>query len=74
MRSVALGGLLVISIWASAMAVLVLIDTAVLAIGSSWLRSLIGLLIFGAWVLAWYLVLRAVVRRVTLSLLRRVER
>lgn len=53
MRALLALGLIVVCIWASAIALLYFIEVAMVPHGTGWTKSLLGLFVFALWVAAW---------------------
>lgn len=72
MRSIALFSALMLLLWLSSIALLYAIDVFIMGVvQASWARTLLGLSVFAAWVLAWGVALLAFARKLISSWTRR---
>lgn len=67
MKSILLLSLLAIAIWASSIPTLVLINSMLYLVEISWLRSLLGVVVFGGWVALWYALLKIISKKILFS-------
>lgn len=64
MKSLLILSLLMVAVWATSIPTLILINLIVYTIKASWLRSLLGIIVFGGWVTLWYTLLRFISRKI----------